>query len=161
MMTTRKKLLTVLTIVLVFVSLSAASIIPGVEAGYARRKRTDSWGDSIQITANYNIGGGHVDYQSRAGKYGVKISDSGIGFTIGYYIARIQRVYVYLKCYNSAGVVIKRYSRTYYMKSGSHTKTVSVPSGTVRIYARMSTRFVLLSARLGFPTRTLSLSLYA
>jgi len=154
----KKKITTALAIILILISISA-SIAPGVEAGYGSRKRSDSWGDTIRITANYNIGGGHVDYQAVSGKNGVKVSYTGIGYTVGYYIARIIRYEVRLKCYDASGSVIKNYRRTYSMRKGKYTKSISVPAGTVRVYAYMKVKFQLLISP--FPTRSLSLSLYA
>ena len=155
----RLNTLTVLTTILLAVIVFTSSVAPGVEAGYGSRMRTDSWGDAIRITANYNIAGGHVDYQAVSGKNGIKVSYSGIGYTLGVYIARILRYEVRLKCYNSAGNVIKDYRRTYSIRRSKYTKTVSVPSGTVRIKAYMKVKFQLLISP--FPTRSLSLSLYA
>ncbi len=167
----RKRLTAALMIVLVWLSFSLASTPswdghtlnlegpPLAEAAYGNRKRTDSWGDAIQITANYNIGGGHIDFKAVSGKNGVKISSYGIGYTLGVPITRIKRAYVYVKCYNAAGTVIKRYSRSYSLSRSSWRKTVSVPAGTTRIYAKMSVKFLLLISP--FPTRTLSTSLYA
>ena len=157
MKTRSKKIATALAIILVLLSLSIASTPwpPDAEAGYASRTTTDSWGDKITITANYNIGGGHVDYKAVSGKATVKF----FGITLGCYICTIKTFYIYLKCYDSAGNVIKSYSRTYYPSRTTYSKSVSVPAGTTRIYAKMSAKFLLLISP--FPTRTLSLSLYA
>jgi len=160
---TKKRVTVVLSIIMIWLSMSllATPFPPKAEAKYGHREKTDSWGDSIQIVSNYNIAGGHVDYKAVAGKVGIRVSTYGIGYTVGYYRARIIKFYVYLKCYDSAGNVIKSYRKTYYPNKGSYRKTVSVPSGTVKCYSKISVKFQLLYFRLGYPTKTLSLSLYS
>jgi len=160
---TKKRVTVVLSIIMIWLSMSllATPFPPKAIADYGHREKTDSWGDTIQIVSNYNNAGGHVDYKAVAGKVGIKISTYGIGYTVGYYKCRIVKFYVYLKCYDSAGNVIKSYRKTYYPNRGSYSKSVSVPAGTDRVYAKISVKFQLLYYRLGYPTKTLSLSLYS
>lgn len=160
---TKKRVTVALTIILIWLTMSmtATPFPPKAIAEYGHRERTDSWGDAIQIVSNYNIAGGHIDFKAVSAKNGIKITTYGIGYTLGTYIARITRFYIYVKCYDSSGNILKYYRRTYYPNRGSYRKTVSVPAGTVRVKSYMSVKFQLLLVRFNFPTRTLSMSLYS
>jgi len=160
---TKKRVTVALSITLIVISLSLIvnQFPPEAEAAYGTRKRTDSWGDKIQINSNYNIGGGAIDFIATSGKNGFKITIFGVGFDLGSYIARIRKFYISVKCYDANGNVLKSYRRTYYPNRATYRRGVSVPAGTVRVRSYMSVRFQLLIIRFGLPTRTLSVSLYS
>jgi len=160
---TRNKVKYALAIVLIWLSfsLTATNWPPEALADYGHRERTDGWGDAIQIVSNYNIRGGHVDFKAVASKSGIRLSTYGIGYTLGTSRARITKFYIYVKCYNAKGQVIKYYRKTYYPKRGSYRKSVRVPRGTVRIKSKIKVRFQLLMVRFNLPTKNLGLSLYS
>ncbi|NVM57969.1 MAG: hypothetical protein HWN51_07615, partial [Desulfobacterales bacterium] len=85
---------------------------PEVLADYSHRERMDSWGNAIQIIVNYNEFGGHVDFKAVGAKSGFRISQYGIGYTIGTPLFIVKKMTCTVRAYDEDGNLIAFWKRT-------------------------------------------------